>query len=430
MEDFDRLVKNTMENGTEEIPAGLWEAVQNRIPTSAGRSRVIPVWFWSAGAGLAAAAAVTLAVVFSGNRIPESPVEMVSGGNVSLAESVEEAVDVQAPVETESFVPSAVRSSSTFDMSAVREASVPAPADITETPEQIQEEAPAAFSGDGAGDGTSACEPVTEAANQETTPDNYTDDLPESEKNAASQPTTQGDPFEAMDRADRVSAGRKRGLDLTVFGDAVSNTNPNAKGTAGPMRVASAMPIQTSITETGESSFMIPLTFGTGVKYCLSRRWSVGIGFDVTCLQRTYAGTYREIDGDGIEVRAESFSDIKNRQYYIGIPANAYFSIISNNFVDFYAYGGAAMEKCISNKHYMKTATDDITYKQKTGGVLFNAGAGLGCEFLIGQVVGIYIDPSVRYYFKGNAPKSIRTKQPLMVGVEAGIRVRLASDSK
>ena len=36
MEDFDRLVKSTLENGTEEVPAGLWEAVQGRLPSASG----------------------------------------------------------------------------------------------------------------------------------------------------------------------------------------------------------------------------------------------------------------------------------------------------------------------------------------------------------------------------------------------------------
>ena len=46
-------------------------------------------------------------------------------------------------------------------------------------------------------------------------------------------------------------------------------------------------------------------------------------------------------------------------------------------------------------------------------------------KFLVGNFLGIYIDPSLRYYFDNNQPKSIRTAQPLMFGFEMGLRARL-----
>ena len=88
MEDFDRLVKSTLENGTEEVPAGLWEAVQGRLPSASGRRRMIPVLFWGAGASLAAAAAIALAVVFSGRDIQRNPVDIASGGNGFVAHQI------------------------------------------------------------------------------------------------------------------------------------------------------------------------------------------------------------------------------------------------------------------------------------------------------------------------------------------------------
>ena len=39
--------------------------------------------------------------------------------------------------------------------------------------------------------------------------------------------------------------------------------------------------------------------------------------------------------------------------------------------------------------------------------------------------IGLYLDPSVRYYFHGNQPKSIRTDKPFMFNLDAGLRFKL-----
>jgi hypothetical protein len=54
-----------------------------------------------------------------------------------------------------------------------------------------------------------------------------------------------------------------------------------------------------------------------------------------------------------------------------------------------------------------------------------SANIGMGAEFMVGKHLGIYIDPSLRYYFDNDQPKSIRTAQPLMFGFEMGLRARL-----
>ena len=57
--------------------------------------------------------------------------------------------------------------------------------------------------------------------------------------------------------------------------------------------------------------------------------------------------------------------------------------------------------------------------------IQISAAAGLGVEFLVGKHLGLYVDPRIRYYFNCRQPKSIRTEQPLMAGVEMGLRIRL-----
>ena len=91
--------------------------------------------------------------------------------------------------------------------------------------------------------------------------------------------------------------------------------------------------------------------------------------------------------------------------------------------INLYAYAGGTAEKCISDKY--SVLGTDIVHKEKIDGLQLSANAGIGVEFLLGKHVGVYIDPSLRYYFDNGQPKSIRTVQPLMLGFEMGIRARL-----
>jgi hypothetical protein len=91
--------------------------------------------------------------------------------------------------------------------------------------------------------------------------------------------------------------------------------------------------------------------------------------------------------------------------------------------MNFYAYAGGAVEKCVSDEY--RVLAKDILHKESTKGLQASANLGIGVEFLLGKHLGAYVDPSVRYYFNCNQPKSIRTAQPLMLGFEMGLRIRL-----
>ena len=67
----------------------------------------------------------------------------------------------------------------------------------------------------------------------------------------------------------------------------------------------------------------------------------------------------------------------------------------------------------------------DIMHAEKVKGIQLSSNLGLGVEFMLGKHLGLYIDPSLRYYFNCGQPKSIRTAQPLTAGFEMGFRARL-----
>lgn len=390
MEDFEKYLKNILEDGREEVPDGLWDAIEGRLPS--GRRRGVPAWIWSIPAGMAVAAALTLAIVLPHSG-PSSTVEIVPPTENTLAQRVD--IQENAISPSQIFVPSSVA-----NIPNIGQTIDPVTDKVVETEELVAEEE----------DEAKAEEKIAETAAK------YSEEKPVEKTSPAQEGFFEGNEIPDESAPSRVS--------ITVSGSGASNTNPLAKAASGGPLRAPAIPTKTGITETGESNYMIPLSFGVGVKFSLSKRWSLGVGVNVGYLQRKYAGTYR-VFTDTEEILSKSFSDIKNRQIYIGIPVNAYYSIVNNRFVDFYAYAGGTVEKCIMNRHFMADAEGKYSLDSSLGGVCGSLGAGLGCEFIIAKTVGIYIDPSVRYYFSGTAPKSIRTRQPFQASIEVGLRVRL-----
>ena len=102
---------------------------------------------------------------------------------------------------------------------------------------------------------------------------------------------------------------------------------------------------------------------------------------------------------------------------------SAQVNIINSGIVNFYTYAGGTAEKCLADKYHVMSG--NIIHKEQVGGMQLSAAFGLGAEFALTQHLGLYFDPSLRYYFDCGQPKSIRTAQPLTFGVEAGLRFKL-----
>ena len=146
------------------------------------------------------------------------------------------------------------------------------------------------------------------------------------------------------------------------------------------------------------------------------------MGLNYTMLTSRFSGKYTKVENG--EASLPIAATIRNTQHFIGIPINAYYNIVSRDFVNFYAYAGGTVEKCVADRYEVQT-TPVIHHAEDIKGVQLSANAGIGVEFMIGRYVGLYIDPSLRYYFDCNQPKSIRTAQPLMLGFEMGFRFKL-----
>ena len=393
--EFDLLVKSILDEGQEEVPAHVWEAVSEGLDKAAGRKTVV-IWFRRAAVSVAAAAAVAIAVIF--NISPEAdPIPAtVENGLIAVVEPEDDSHNGYGIAEP---------------LIALNEPAVtPVSKAVTMIPQTASE----------AIESSDIAQVTTlETTDSQTVEKNIRTVQPESR---GTENKTPAEYFpEDWGEEEKVE---KRDISLILSGIASTNST-QSKNRIGPMKAPSITyaPRHTGITETStNSNYGLPLSFGAGVKIGISPRWSIGTGLNYTLLSRQFYGKYVRVDQRG-KITESTSSDIYNTQHFIGIPVNAYYDIVNQERLNLYAYAGGTVEKCVSDNY--KVINTSIYHKDKVDGVQISANVGIGVEFMLGRHLGLYIDPSVRYYFNCDQPKSIRTVQPLMLGFELGLRARL-----
>ena len=397
--DFDLMMRSVLENAEEEVPAGIWDSVSEGLDKAAGKKTVVLMWRRAAvGFGVAAALALGLVLNHEGSGdviIPaSSDSEMIAVVEkpVSVAQEEEFGEDVMLAYVDIKDIP-------------VQEETVVHRPENVHQPEAVHQ--PAEIHDEFAQE--------TEAVAEEQRPSqtNLTYQYKEEYKHS--------DWEEPQEKKER----NKVRTSLVLSGVAGTN-GTRSNGQTGLLRqpTISKAPPRTGVKETSTKSiYGVPVSFGAGVKIDFTDRWSLGTGLEYTLLMRNFYGSYTKVDSEGSTVVSPVSDNVRNTQHYVGIPVNVFYNIVDSRYINFYAYAGGAVEKCLKDHYRLLEA--QITHVEKAKGVQLSANLGIGVEFLIGNHLGLYIDPKLRYYFDNGQPKSIRTAQPLMFGFEMGLRVRL-----
>lgn len=163
--------------------------------------------------------------------------------------------------------------------------------------------------------------------------------------------------------------------------------------------------------------FDVPLSFGISVQLPLKNNWKIESG-----LTYTYLTTYFENGG-------VQRNDAVLHLHYIGIPINLVKQIWKSNRWDLYFSGGGMIEKGIrsnyiqhqyfGNQIYTTTVLSNIT------GIQESINAATGVNYQLQKHWSLYFEPKIAYFFNNNQPISIRTNQPVTVGLTAGLRFEL-----
>ena len=447
-----------LEDAVEEVPEGVWEGVSGALDKAAGKKKAPPVFWWRMFAGVAAAAAaVALGVFLWPDRkgdfgkvespdsgpvavvIPSEPdpgvltPEITSSAPVT-AFAVQEneqnsgrsAVSSRETTENLDDKPEITGSSTNMDENLDREAAYPEKqADSwTEQPGNVVE---------------MDREAITPQAKEQIA-DNRQPDAQPADGQLNGQREEEEPAAPARVRRERVryiseDVCRAGQVSLSLSGNAFASGKPSTE-TPGVTRMAAPAkfwaPAATGITPVSkEASYGLPFTVGIGAKYYVLPRFAVGTGVNYSLLVRSFVGTYNEVSTsveDGVEhsalVRSVT-SDIFNDQHYIGVPLTLFYDFVQTGRVRAYVRADGMVEKNVRCHYRFHSASEKMSYVEKVKGVQWSAGAGLGIEVRLGKYVGIYADPGVRYYFKGNQPASLRTAQPLMMDINAGVRFNI-----
>lgn len=389
--EFDSIIKSMMGNAQETPPAGIWDSIESRLPQP--RKAPAAWWHWAVPAMALAAAAVS--AIFFINK-PSA---------VNTYETEKSSITAQNPSQQDSRRSLLALSDEQPSSPAPEQPAVQILRSSPE-PQPVQDLEPSdAFM-------QQAVSQDAEPSEEEATP------VATQEQKPADTPIVMEytqNPFyhhEAETRARRAQM-QINGL---VGGNESSHMPFSRSFIMGTRAVAD--PAGTTISENTESTYGIPLTFGLGTRFYLSNRLSLGTGVTYSLLVRSFNGTF-------IDKTREVSGDVRHSIQYLGIPLNLYYDILDTDLLQLYLFGGGAAEKAISNKYLIQNGSDPINYSTKVPGLQWSADLGLGVQFRLANHVGLYLDPSARYYFNSNQPKSIRTRKPFMFGFEAGLRFDL-----
>ena len=395
----DLMMISILEEGVEEVPAGVWDAVSEGLDKASGKKAVVLMWR-RAAVGFGVAAALALGFVLNHDK----GIDPVQEDMIAV---VEPAASEEVPMEDDAFATDIMIAQvreTPMPKTIGRQPSVPVSVnDITAMPERQE----------------STSEDVDDVA-----------EVPSARQQSQpvkGQPEEEhmfNDEYADSDWVEEKERGKAR-TSLVLSGIAGTNGTQTKPGGQGMLRQPSisTAPPRTGVKETStRSTYGIPVSFGAGVKIDFTDRWSLGVGLNYTLLTRRFYGSYTDVNEHG-SIVMNTQTDIRNTQNYVGIPVNAFYNIVDTRHLNFYTYAGGTVERCVSDKYQL--LGKDITHSEKAKGVQLSANLGIGVEFLLGDYLGLYIDPSLRYYFDNGQPKSIRTDQPLMLGFEMGLRVKL-----
>ena len=395
--EFDIYVRDLMAGAEESVSPDVWKGVEAGLDKAA-RKRVVPVWVWRSVAGVAAAAAVVAAVILTG---PEKEINL----------SNQPTIQTPVALATDASLPAVTR---------------PEGDDVTPLTEQ------AARLRRQIAQAQDIMTPVVTENDEPLTAEVVT---PEPER----KPHSVIDPFAEQPQGNGISdeeafrrlafeehkIHRKGEFSMNVLGNIQSNTRPESP--TSRMRRSQGWDkhyTETGIDEGTEFSFGLPFSAGISLRYDFNPRWGIGTGIVYSNLSRSFTGNYHEVE-NGVVAKVVNSDDITNLQHYIGVPVNVFFNIVNTGNWNVHVRMDGMAEKLLDNHYLIHGSDGDLHFHQKTNGLQFSTGAGVGVEFKFSPNVGLYFDPTIRYYFDCGQPRSIRTIQPVRMDIEAGLRFSL-----
>lgn len=411
--DFDLQIRSMMQDAEEEVPSRVWDAVSSRI----SHQKVMSLWWRRTAVAVAAAAAVAVGVFFSTWHKQPSMGGSGAEGLLAVVPATDDAVtdDIAVLDGQETELVALAQSEDIVDITVPVSTGVLVGEDLSDIVSSSEIGRASSAEAETAEDASTLADERQNAVVAKASGRNNKANIETKQSESAY------DPFALMAYEDAYKHSNRK----KVSGFIEGNVTSNERGDVSSSRLsapASGAPSKTGIAEKSLSTYGIPLSFGVGARYRFSEKLSVSAGLNYSLLSRSFTGLYTEIGENGAIKRSIN-ADVQNNLHYIGIPVNLYYDVLQSNKISFYAFAGGTVEKGIVNK-FRIYSQPNIIHTESVSGVQLSAAVGLGIEFALSDNVGLYVDPSARYYFECKQPHSVRTQKPFMLNFEVGLRFK------
>ena len=155
-----------------------------------------------------------------------------------------------------------------------------------------------------------------------------------------------------------------------------------------------------------ESKHHIPLRLGLSLQYQLNTRLALLSGINYTYMESEFS------------YPLHSHMDYDQKLSYLGIPVGISWKVWSTEHFNIYLAGGTLIEKCIK----ADVSEGEInTYPWQ-----LSVNAAVGAEYNFTRHFGVYLEPSLGYYFNdGTKLEHYYKEHPLAPSVQFGLRLHL-----
>lgn len=146
------------------------------------------------------------------------------------------------------------------------------------------------------------------------------------------------------------------------------------------------------------SEHHLPVCLGISLHYQLNPRLALLSGINYTYLYSEFSiPLYPNIHSD-------------QKLHYLGIPVGLSWQLWKTNGFSLYLSGSAMLEKCLNEKPWQ-----------------WSLSAAAGAEYAITPLFGLYLEPSLGYYFSdGTSFEHYYKKHPLAPSIEFGLRLHIS----
>lgn len=396
--DFDLEVRSMLEDAEVKPSHRVWRGISSRLDAASAAGSESPAWMRWAGAALAFAAALGLGVFLVGTQ----PKEIPSSEDVALVAEVPGSLQDSQDFQTDAtgLLAEAVPQQ---EEPRSREASLPGGAAVADNNNY------GAIADNDSAEAAIVAEPAEEQEEAAAEKRASVSSRPGAAYNYSSEEDSAEEDGFALLEAEDARRGRSARRTALYLKGAVGGNDSDMR-TSRPYAAMAPGNGTSGISELSTSTYGVPFTLGLGVRFYLVGGLSIGTGIDYSLLTRTFTGKY---DGTA--------GNVSHTLQYTGVPLGLYYDLLSFDKVKFYVYGLGEAEYCISNR-YTLYASPNVSCSDKVEKLQYSVGAGLGLEFRLSRMLGLYIDPGLRYYFPCDQPKSVRTDKPVSVNFDAGLR--------